>query len=255
MYFFGNTYFYYIVIGLQAICAIHCLRRNNQNKWIWVIVFLPLVGCIAYIFTEMINRNDIQNVQSGVGTIFNPTGKIKRLEEQLRFADTFNNRISLADAYQQAGQTQKAIDLYESSLTGAFTENEHVLTQLIYCYYNLHQYEKVIPFAKKIYGSLKFNRSPAHVRYAISLDYAGNPAAAEKEFLSMKARYANFEARYQYGLFLLRENRKADAQQVFNDVLGEVPHLGARERRANANWFELIRGELKKMKEQQAAGA
>jgi len=254
MYFFGNTYFYYVVIGLQAICVIHCLRRNTQTKWIWLIVFLPLIGCIAYFFTEIINQNDIQNVQSGVGALLNPTGRIRRLEEQLRFSDTFNNRIQLADAYQAAGQTERAIELYEFSLTGAFTENEHVLTQLINCYFKLKEYERVIPLAKKIYGSLKFNRSAVHVKYAISLDFTGHPEAAEKEFLLMKARYANFEARYQYGLFLRRNNRSVEAQQIFTDILGENSYLSPRERRSNAYWFELTRNEMKNMKERSATG-
>src|SRR5829696_7536428 len=96
---FAANYFYYITFGLQAICAIHCLRRGTQNKWIWIIIFLPLIGCIIYIFTEMFTGREMQEVQSGLGSLFNPSGRISRLEENLRFADTFQNRVILADAY------------------------------------------------------------------------------------------------------------------------------------------------------------
>ncbi len=54
--FFDNTYYYYIVIGLQAVCVIHALRKNLHQKWIWLIVFLPVIGSLIYIFTEMFNR-------------------------------------------------------------------------------------------------------------------------------------------------------------------------------------------------------
>ena len=104
--------YYYIVIALQVICVIHCIRKGNQYNWIWLIVLLPLAGCLVYIFTEMFTRNQFQQVQSGMGNVFNPSGKIKKLQDNLRFTDTFNNRMALADAYMHVGQFDKAIELY-----------------------------------------------------------------------------------------------------------------------------------------------
>src|SRR5689334_23283961 len=112
--FFANNY-YFFILGLQAICVIHCLRRNNQGKWIWLIIFLPLIGCIIYIFSEILTGREIDRVSSGVGTMINPTGRIRKLEDRLKFADTFENKVALADAYLAGGQTEKAIALYESS--------------------------------------------------------------------------------------------------------------------------------------------
>jgi len=132
--FFTNNYFYLITIGLQAICVIHCLRKGRTTNWIWLIVFLPVIGSLIYIFTEIFTSRDIQNVQSGIGSVFNPGASLRRLEENLRFTDTFANRVALADAYLSTGNTDRAIELYESSLTGNFEENEHVLSQLIIAY-------------------------------------------------------------------------------------------------------------------------
>src|ERR1700743_2889247 len=114
---FFNNYFYYITIGLQLICVIHCLRKGNQTTWIWLIVFLPIVGCLAYLFMGVFNKGSVRQMQSGMGTAIYPAGKIKKLEKQLEFADTFNNRVLLADAYLSSGNTERAIQLYESSLT------------------------------------------------------------------------------------------------------------------------------------------
>jgi hypothetical protein len=246
MMFFHNMNFYYIMVGLQAVCAIHCMRKGNQGKWIYLIIFLPLVGCIAYIFTEIFPRQGLNNMGSGLGNLFTPRVSIKRLEENLRFTDTFNNRIMLADTYLASGQTDNAIELYESSLTGAFTENEHVLMQLIHAYYAKGLYEKVIPIAKKIYSRPQFIRSGTHMLYAMSMGYAGNVEQAEQEFKKMKARFSYYEARYQYGLFLQRENRSEDARQIFLDIADEAPHLGSRERRFNRTWINLAKEELKK---------
>jgi hypothetical protein len=246
--FFGSGYFYFITIGLQIICVIHCLRRSRPNYWIWLIVFIPVVGCIAYLFTEVFTRRDIQKVQSGVGEVFNPSGKIKKLENNLRFSDTFNNRVALADACLAAGQTQKATDLYESSLTGNFTENEHVLIQLVIAYSQLKRYEELVTIAKKIRKLPQFVRSHAHVLYAMALEQTGHSEMAEAEFKTMKGRFANFEARYQYSCFLARAGRREEALQLLTEMLGEFAHLSPPEKRNNRRWFALAKDELKRIK-------
>jgi len=215
--------------------------------WIWLIIFVPFIGALAYMFTEMFNGRDIQQVQSGMGAVFNPSGRIKKLEEQLRFSDTFNNKVALADAYLAAGQMDKAIDLYESSLTGAFTENEHVLMQLINAYYEKQRYADVIAIAKKIYKLPQFPRSRAHMLYAMALEKNGNNELAEKEFKTMKVRFSYFESRYQYGLFLQRNNRAEEARQVFSEMVDEAVHLGSIEKRNSREWISHAKEELRKM--------
>lgn len=249
MFFAGN--YYYLIIILQAVCVIHSVRKGKEQKWIWIIIFLPLIGCLAYIFTEMFSGNDIQHVQSGFSTILNPGGGIKKLEAQLKFSDTFNNRVALADAYLATGATDNAIALYESSLTGAFTENEHVILQLIIAYCLKENYSAVLPFAKKIYRAPQFARSKAHIAYAIALEHTNNKKQAEAEFNMMKARFGNYEARYNYGLFLLRDQRYEEAMQLFNLMIEEENQLSSRERKYNREWFSLAKNELKKVSSKQ----
>jgi hypothetical protein len=244
--FFFQPHFYYIVLALQAICVIHYLRRGSQSNWIWLIIFLPLIGCILYIFTEIIKGGDIRNMQSGLGSLFNPSGRISTLEENLRFADSFNNRVLLADAYLNAGQTDKAISLYESSLTGAFDENEHVLAQLSIAYFSKERYADMLPLAKKVVRLPQFIRSRVHIQYALALEYTGKPDLAEQEFKTMKGRYANFESRYEYGRFLLRAGRTDEAIRLYKEITDEASYLGSRERRANRVWIAKSKEELKK---------
>lgn len=231
------SYFYVISIALQLICVIHCIRKSNQQRWIYLIIFLPLIGCIAYFFTEIVNKQDFGNIQSGLGTMLNPTGRVKRLENNLRFSDTFNNRVMLADAYLGIGRVDEAIELYTSSLTGAFTENDYVFRQLISAYFAQQRYADLIPLARKLYQHPEFQRSRAHIQYACALAYTGDGQGAEQEFKRLKTRFSAFEARYQYGLFLQRAGRADEARQIFSDMTGEAPHLSARERRANRIWI------------------
>jgi hypothetical protein len=238
------SYFYLISIALQAICVIHCIRKNNQQKWIYLIIFLPLIGCVVYFFSEIVTGRDLGNLQTGLGSMLNPTGRIRRLEDNLRFTDTFNNRVMLADAYLAVGRTDEAIGLYTSSLTGAFTGNDYVIKQLISAYFIQQRYEELILLAKKIDKHPEFVRSKTNLQYACALSYTGDSQGAEREFKKMKTRFSAFEARYQYGLFLLRTGRNEEARNIFRDIADEARHLSARERRFNRPWILKAKEEL-----------
>lgn len=247
-----NGNYYYLILALEAICAIHSYRRGTLNRWIWLIVFIPVIGCLIYLYSEVLsNRNSVgtqfKKTTVNISDTLNPSGKIKKLEEELHFTNTFANKIKLADAYLAAGDTQKAIDLYKSSLTGAFDENEYVMAQLIVAYYEQERYDEVIPLAKKLYKLPQFARSQAHILYARSLENAGHPELAEAEFKLMKGRYSYFEARYQYGLFLMRQDRIEDAYDLFTEMLDEEKHLGPVEKKTNRQWLSKTKEELRKI--------
>jgi hypothetical protein len=108
-------------------------------------------------------------------------------------------------------------------------------------------FEDVIIASEKIYHQPQFVRSAAHIYYAIALEQTGNDTKAEKEFLLMKARFSNYEARYQYGLFLERKERKGEAKDIFLAMVDEYHHLSAVEKRSIRQWIALSKEELKKM--------
>jgi len=123
--------------------------------------------------------------------------------------------------------------------------------QLMIAHYELQQYEEVVAIAKKICKIPQFARSKAHMAYAMSLENLDRLDEAENEFKAMKGRYSYFEQRYQYGLFLLRNDRETDALTIFSDMLNEEQHLSQMEKRSNSKWFSLAKAEVKKISSQQ----
>jgi hypothetical protein len=247
MYFNQGGYFYYLVLALDVFCVIHMIRRGTLNRWIWLVIFLPMVGGLVYLYYEVLANRRINTSKIDIGAVLNPSGRIKKLEDEVRFTDTFANKIKLADAYFASGQTDRAIELYESSLAGAFVENEYVMAQLIVAYYEKREYEKVIGLAKKLYKLPKFARSKAYMLYAQALERTGNMEQAEAEFKIMKGRFSYFEQRYQYGLFLIRAGRDQEAAIIFSDMLAEEKHLSSVERRTSREWCSKAKDELRKI--------
>lgn len=242
---FLHSYYYYIPVALQAFCCYHAYQRGTLNRWLWIIVFLPLIGSGIYLFSEVFSSRNIRAPKIDVGAIVNPGAKLKKLENELRFSDTFANKIKLADAYLAAGYTDDAQQLYETALTGSFADNEHGLSQLLITYFTQERYADVIAIAKKLYKTQKFAKSKAHLLYALSLEKTGDTELAEKEFKAMKGRYSCFEQRYEYGMFLKRQNRPQDAERIFNEILDEVPQLSSMERKSARIWASKAKDELR----------
>ncbi|OCX51406.1 hypothetical protein BEL04_15365 [Mucilaginibacter sp. PPCGB 2223] len=239
--------YYYIPVALQAFCCFHAYRRGTLNNWLWIIVFVPVIGSVIYLFSEVFSSRGVRRPKIDVGAIVNPGGKLKKLENELRFSDTFANKIKLADAYLAAGYIDNAQELYEGALTGSFADNEHGLSQLLVIYYRQEKYSDVINIAKKISRSQKFPKSTAHLLYAQALEHTGETELAEKEFKAMKGRYSCFEQRYEYGLFLKRQNRPQDAERIFNEILDEVPQLSSMEKKNARAWAAKAKLEMRDM--------
>lgn len=250
MNLFANYYeYYYIVLVLQGLCVFHSFRRGTQQRWIWIIVFLPLVGSLVYIFTEVIQKRDVKSVTGNLGNVLNPGGRIKKLEERLSFSDTFANRMLLADAYLEAKMYDKAISLYEENLTSQINTSENSLKNLVQAYYKTGRYEDVVKTAPLVSNTMDFSKTPCNLYFALALVELNKSQEAEAQFKKMNQRFCNYEARYMYAMFLAAENRNEEALQVFQAIVTEGAHLGSRERSENSEW---ISGAQKQQKRLQA---
>jgi hypothetical protein len=238
---------YYLIIALQGICVYHCVRKGNQNKWIWIIVCVPVIGSVIYIFSEIVTKRDISSVQSNLNSVIFPTGRVKDLEKRLQFANTFENKVALADAYLASGNAEKAIELYESCLVGVFDDNLYVIMKLIEAYFKMERYGDLIRVAQKVLKNSEFPKSHAHVLYSLSLERVGKVEDAEKELRSMRGKYSNFEGRFNYGQFLSRANRTVEAREIYSEILEEASHMSSGESRNSREWFRKTKEELGKL--------
>ena len=90
---------FYLVIALQVFCLYHYYKNRGPYYWVFVILFLSALGCIIYLILEVYNKRDAEKITNEITHIINPTKKIKDLEKQLQFSESYQNRVNLADAY------------------------------------------------------------------------------------------------------------------------------------------------------------
>lgn len=160
---------YFLIVALQIICGYHVYKTRNHYYWFFAIIFLPAIGCIIYIITQMINKRDVNVVQKEITTIINPTKKVKDLEKQLAFSDTFQNKIDLADAYLKINDYNNAATHYRNALEGFHKQDFYTISQLVKCLFNQEDYDGLVQLVTPIANKQEFKKSPTQFLYGLSL--------------------------------------------------------------------------------------
>ncbi len=222
---------YYLILALNGFCIYHSIKNKNNYYWIYLILFIPVIGAIIYLVTQVFNKNDANKIQEELTAILVPSKKVKDLEKQLQFSETYKNRVNLADAYFEMEDFNNAIKHYEVALKDGSQKSEHILKQLIKCSHGTGNHEKVIDYSEKIKEHPTFKGSKAQFIYGLSLNEKGKKIEAEKELREIDQRYSNYEERLMLAKFLLENNKEEDAKAILDEIQSESQHMTKTNRR------------------------
>nr|WP_299388368.1 PLDc N-terminal domain-containing protein [Allomuricauda sp.] len=236
--------YYYAIVALQGFCIYHCYTNRNNYYWIFAIIFLPIIGSLLYLFMNVFRKRDIEKVQESLVTAINPSKKIKDLEKKLKFSETFENRVALADAYLDEGLFQEAIAQYESSLKDVFSKDFYVLSKLLEAHYRAGNLEEVVQCAEKISGDPKFRKSKASFLYALTMEKNGDLKLAEETLRSFDTPYSNFPERLELARFLVRQDKAEMAKEIYGEMVTESENMSKPNFRQNRSLIKMAQEEL-----------
>lgn len=227
-------FYYYITLGLQAYCLYHAYKNKSANFWFFAILFVPILGSIIYIITNIINKKEVSNIAEEITNIVIPTKRIKDLEQALQFSNTFQNKINLADAYTEILDFNKAIFYYENALEGTFKNDSFTINKLIKCYFKTKNFDKVIAYSKKINLEKDFKESIYF--YGLALETKGLFLEAGQQLKKIDIRYSNYYERLEFANFLIRRNKKQAAKDVLKEIISEFKTMT----KTNARKFKIV---------------
>lgn len=222
--------YYYIIIALQAYCIYHAYKNQKPYYWYFVIFFIPVIGSLVYIFTQIYNKPDTEKIQSEVTSLINPSKKLKELENQADTVDTYTNRIALADAYFQNGDLPKAILNYKITLEDTVQDEMYAREQLVLCYFQLKDYVAVIEHAEAIKQKSLFKGSKQQFCYGIALKELGKFEEAEIELKQIDRPYSNYAERLELAKLYIETSRGDQGKALLEEISEEsqrmtVPNL------------------------------
>ncbi|MEJ6793372.1 MAG: hypothetical protein QNK89_11770 [Lacinutrix sp.] len=216
---------YYLTIALQGFCIYHTIKNRNQYYWIFIIIFIPVIGSLIYLVTQVFNKRDASIIKENLTSVLAPTKKVKDLEKKLQFLETFQNRLDLADAFFEIKDYKNAIIHYEVALKDESQNNYFILEKLIVTYYNLEDYKKTIFYAQELKQHQEFKQSKSEFIYGLALDKTGQYDVAEKHLKAIDQRYSNYSERLVLAKFYIKKDKIEESKAVLNEIFVESKHM------------------------------
>lgn len=217
--------YFYLIIALQAFCLYHLYKNRNSYYWAFLIFFIPVIGCLIYLITQVYNKRDAEKITSEITHIINPTKKVNDLKKRLQFSESYQNRVNLADAYLEIKDYNNAIPHYLEALEDRSQNDFYAIKQLIEAYFNIEDFETVILYVEKIKDRSEFKKSRAQFLYGLALEKVGKLEEAEENLKRINLRYSFYDERLVYAKFLLSRDKKDQAKEVLEDVYTESQNM------------------------------
>ena len=217
--------YFYIIVAIQAYCIYHAYKNRKPYYWYFLIFFIPAIGSLIYLITQVYNKNDVDKIQDDLTTVLNPTKKLKELEKKIDFIDTYTNRIELADSYFRNNDITNAIENYKVTLKDTVQDDLYAREQLILCYSEIEDYPAVIEQAELIKNRSQFKGSRQQFFYGLALKETGKIDDAEFQLKQIDRPYSNYAERLELAKIYLETDRQKEGEELLNEIYAESQNM------------------------------
>ena len=215
---------YLLIPLLQIACVIHAVRTGRDRMWIYILLFLPGIGIIAYGLVEILpgvfGSRTARGLHSQAVSTLDPGREVRRRREALEQADTVDNRRLLAEALVGAGQHAEAMELYLGSLTGIHADDPGMLLGMARAAYGVGQYELARDTVLHL-GEISPRYQPveAQLLHAMALEALGRDDEAADDYAALVTHAPGEEVRCRYAQLLQRRGNRDAAKALFDEIL------------------------------------
>lgn len=239
-----------VTVALQVLCIVHVIRRREDYWWIFLILFVPLVGSLVYVaavvWPEWRQRARYRRGAAGFNVPGQARRRVRQLERQLALSDTVQHRAELAAAYSAAGQHTLARQCYEGCLQGLYADDAHLLFGLATACFGDGLFERCLDGLARVnrqdipeqLNALDLLRAKALL--ALGRDREGMAALS-----ALAPKSASLEPWWRLAEAQDRAGDRAAAEQSCRRLLEESARLGPASRKRDKAWTTLARQRLK----------
>lgn len=244
---------YLAIIACQVICVIHAIKQGRNQLWIWLIVLVPFIGCVAYFAVEVMPdlRNDrrVRGARAKAAQALDPRRQVRAAREALDLADTAANQLRYADALAALGQHDEAIPYYRQSIQMTVGDID-VRTQgkLASSLYESGQGVEALALLDAVEPIGQSERDRQQLLRAKIYEQMGRNDEALALYEDVVTRMPGEEARCRYAALLIAEGWDNKAKTVLEEVERRMKHLDRHQRAAEGDMYRWATDALAKLR-------
>ena len=233
-------------IAFQIVCVVHAVRNGHVFPWIYVIVFLPLVGSIAYVLVvilpELARGRAAAKLQSNIRQIADPNRSFREAHRAAEMVGSVDAKRALAEEYIARGAYADAVAIYRDAAQGQFRDDPALLLGLAKAQFlsgdaagaqsSLDALQAADP---------SFVSGEAHLLYARALETQEKTDEALAEYRRLVPYFTGEEARARFAMLLARTGAHDEARDVYQQILKFLDGAPARYRKAQKEWGDIAK--------------
>jgi hypothetical protein len=238
-----------LVFGLQLLCLAHVIKTGRRCQWLFIIMALPVAGCLAYLFLEILpdlrHSRAAREAVRDIGAVIDPERDLRELVQRMAEADTVENRAALAEECSRRGRPADAKRLFEGCLTGVHATDHALMLGLAQAQFALDDYAGACETLDRLRAAHpRLDCPEGHLLYARSKEQQGEVEQALIEYAALAEYHPGEEARCRLALLLQKTGRVAEARVLFQQVVGSVDRASKLYYRTERDWYEVARRNL-----------
>ena len=220
---------------LQLLLIIHIIKNGKPFLWFWLVVFLPYIGGLVYILMEIVPEllasGSVEKVGRAVANAVNPGRSLAELESLVKRQDTIANRTRLADCYVSLERYEEAISLYDSCLTGPYSDDAELLVKKINALFLWGKTDMARSLMDEFKKKHKLeNASLVLLDLQISGDW--------EKLMDIFTNTSNFRVGYVCAEHFAKSGDSASAQKVINIMEENLRLYKYLKRTENFDWYK-----------------
>jgi hypothetical protein len=244
----------YLTYFMQILLVIHVLKTGRSRYWIWLLLFLPLIGGIAYLVIEILPEfgGSIQGQRAmrEVRKAVNPRAELDKHAAAWEQSPNADNARRYARVLMDHGQFSQANEVLDQALTGFFSTEPTLLLLRATTRFETGEFEDAVKTLEKLQeANPEFRSAEGHLLYAQSLESAGQIKEALQEYRKVSGYFPGAEARYLLALALNTSGNTTDALNEFKQLVNDADLAPAHFRKSQKKWLALAREQLKALGE------
>jgi len=209
----------FVAIGF----IVHAHKTGRPQFWFLVLIFVPLVGSIAYVLFELLpefarSRRGRQVAQD-LRTAFDPDRALREKKQRADESHTADAKLKLAQECERRGMWREAIDIYRKALHHVFADDPDLMRGLARAQLGAGDGAAAIATLDALRAAHPtYQNQDAHLTYARALENLMRADEALVEYEALASYFIGPEARTRYALLLQKLGQTEKAARLFNDV-------------------------------------
>jgi hypothetical protein len=229
-----------IPFALQLLLIIHVLKTRRDFFWIYLLIFLPLVGGLAYIVVEILpgigRSRAVRSAGQAVAKAINPTRRMRELESLLALQDTVRNRLDLAGEYRAGGLPEKAVDVLKGCLTGVHADDPELRHTLAQALVESGQAAEALPLLARLEREGRLESVSDKISVLRAREAAGEDTLSAYRLLYEADK--GLESGYWHVAALVKAGRREEAAKVVQEMRDQLKRFRQFKRTMGTQWLE-----------------